>query len=146
MLGEYKLMTIASKFDVAGLSELIRELNGKKATYGFAYGLFLETVEEMVSLFARLEKNEPGLDREAAIRKLHECRAKLPEVLGHVCESQGYSLEEFQHYLDDSQNFEQEEWEELQSVRRQVEGRVLQSSPSAFEWLKVRKNKTKIKN
>jgi len=137
------MTTTATKIDLEGFMGLVEELAGKQASHGVEFSQALDLLKEMAALMHELRSEEPGLKREELIIKLQECRAKLPEALARLYRSRGYSMEEALNFWNDPQNFDQERWEEIQTIRREVENRTLKSSPSSFGWLKLRKNKNK---
>lgn len=135
-------MTTATKLDIEGFSGLVQELAEKRAFYGVEFSQAVELLKEIAALIEQL----PGtseLNREKIVNQLQERRAQLPVGLTRIYRAHGYSFEEAERLLGDPQNFTQPEWEAIQEVRREVEARTLQSSPSTFGWLAVNKKNNK---
>ncbi|MBS3903906.1 MAG: hypothetical protein KGZ39_01100 [Simkania sp.] len=137
-------MSTQTKLNIEGFAELVEELansdSPNKAQLGSLVGCFRNMVMCVRQLQAlKAEGKGAGSDAEGLMLRLWECQKEVRGVFAHFCAANGKTVEEVYHYVDDPENYTQEEWEDVQAIRRRVEEKATHSASSGFDWARPKK-------
>ncbi len=138
-------MTTAQKLNITGFAGVIEEL---MQNVGKGEDPLTPTVllfKEMVTLMQDLEAAKDPVDAELIVQKLQSCHESIKQSFKGYCEGQGKSVDEVYQYVEDPQNYSQEEWEKAQTVRREVVEKATTSAPASMEWARPRKHNNRKK-
>lgn len=129
-------------------TEAFRKLLGELSQVNlgpFGEGLhdLIEKMEVMTQLLADLPTLSKEEDQAEARKRIGHCQQECQEAMNRFLSQFGTSMEETAEYFSNPINFNQRDWENLQTIRHRVEDTVVSKEPTPATLSKNLKRRSK---